>query len=546
MWVVTPAWSQSNESFRVEDWRGGSVESGLRLAMYRAGPGINAVGGVLNGRLRGGPGVLFSAPAQLADAGAGVLLAGRAGITNATIPGLQHALLSQEDVRSATDEFLADYAFSGTPDYTTIAGLAAGQPRQLVSVAAAHELLEGFTIAAGFHRPVSLAADFRAAGIEFVLDAGRRSGSQTIDIDVLGQLSGASGLRLDLDVLATGFGYRFASDDLGSWDFGASVSRTTASTVIDWSVEPELMIVLSGSQQYFFNDPSDPNLSADETNDLYWRAQADYRGSAWSARSGLRFASEGGVLTLMVDGRWTQDIRLADPSATVRGYLPSFLNLAGSPDPGPFEEELMDVERLDLAKPNLTRQTSDSLGTSATYRRPDEVMVTLDLGLGPHTLSANYVHYMGELSMEGTYGSRRGEPKVFRVGKSLDYEVRAALDLRFPDRMKGLGWALLPVRLLFLDFDGLIMQAFAGTTEYREPHYRIGGGVVYGSPIVSGVERNVRSDLNRLLDGAMPSGFALARSYTVFENLDVGVTAVGVPDLLLRTSLTWRLGRREP
>ncbi|NNE70791.1 MAG: hypothetical protein HKN29_10580, partial [Rhodothermales bacterium] len=255
----------------------------------------------------------------------------------------------------------------------------------------------------------------------------------------------------------------------------------------------------------------------------------------------LRYASPGERLVLSVAGNWAQDTALRDPAAFAEGHLPLFVNLSGETDPGPFEEELLDVERLNLAKPNLTRRTSDSLGTSVVFRQPSHVTFGMDIGMGAHTLTANYVLYGGELSLEGTYGSDKGTPKTFRVGKALKYEVRAGLDFRFPDRMRGAAWLLLPVRLLFLDLDGLLFQALGGVTGYADPHYTIGGGLASGTGVVQGVERNVEEDLFRLLDGRVPTSLALARRYTLLERVDVGVTVLGVPDLFFRTAVTYRL-----
>ncbi|MFT5143742.1 MAG: hypothetical protein ACI84D_002373, partial [Thalassolituus oleivorans] len=84
-------------------------------------------------------------------------------------------------------------------------------------------------------------------------------------------------------------------------------------------------------------------------------------------------------------------------------------------------------------------------------------------------------------------------------------------------------------------------QAMGNASGYSNPHYRIGAGVAFGQPVVTGVERNISGDLETILDGALPTGIAMARSYSLFDRLDVGVTVAGVPDLFFRTSVTYRL-----
>ncbi len=533
-----------NEDFRIESWSGGILESDWRLGLQPGAPGARSLGPVWSARHASGPGTLFSNPALLALGGTtGFAIEGRTGLTNAFLGFGNNALLSSERIETATDDFLSDFDYASTsaPQYTSLSGITAGQSGQIGALLVAHEVAPGVTLAGGYHRRASASASLRMSGLETVLDAGRRSGAQTIDIDILAQLSAAASFSLDLDQLALGTGFHLGTDDLGSWHAGFSILRRSAHANMNWSFQPGLMTVLSGSQQYFYNDPADPNLAAGESNTLFWRARAQYRGRAWGARGGLRFATPGQILVLSIAANWSQDLTMNDPAAFAEGHLPIFVNLSGEADPGPHEEELLDVEALNLAKPNLTRPTSDSLGTSMVFRQPSHLTFGVDLGLGAHTLTANYVLYHGELSVEGTYGTDSGTPKTFRVGKALDYEIRAGLDFQFPDRVRGAGWLLIPLRLAFLDLDGLLFQALGGVTGYSDPHYSIGGGVAAGSGIATGVERNVRDDMLRLLDGTTPTGLALARRYTLLDRVDVGVTVAGIPDLFFRTAVTYRL-----
>lgn len=541
--IATGVQAQSSEDFRVERWDGGVLEADVRLALSRGGPGFGATGGLVTGRGVGGPGNLFGNPALLGLRGPGLIVGGRAPLANGSLGMGSRTLIGRADVAEATNEFLGRLGYTGSesPVYTDVRAVRAGQPGQIGSMAASHPIAPGVFLAAGFHRPVGAALSFRTAGGEVVLDAGRRSGAQTIDIDVLAQMSAAGRMSLQMDQAAAGLAVHLGSDDLGSWHLGGALMRSRVTAGLEWTVEPDLMIVLSGSQQYFFNHPEDPNLAAGETNALFWSARARYTGSGWGARGGLRFATPEEGLVLSVGGSWTDTMTLSDPRAAAESYLPLFVNLGGELDPGPHEDELLDVEALNLAKPNLTSRTTDSLGTDVVFRQPASLTVGMDLGLGPLTLTGNYVRYAGEMSVEAVYGSRAGEPKRFRVGKRPDYEIRAGIDLRLPDRVRGAGWLLLPLRIVFLDLDGLLFQAMAPISGYRDPHYRIAGGLLYGDGIVTGVERNVRSDLENALNGPVLSGLAMARRYTLLDRLDVGVTVAGLPDLVLRTSVTYRM-----
>ncbi len=533
----------ANQDFRVESWAGGVLQADVRIGMNWGGPGFSSMGSVWSARTAMGGGVLFTNPALLGLVGGSVSVDGRAPMANGLFGAGEGVLLSSRQVRRSTDDLLLDLGYSSPspPGYTRIAGVTAGQGGEIGSIVGSYRVAPGLTVAAGYHRPFSVGLGLRSAGLETVLDAARRNGAQSIDIDLLAQLSGSIALRAQMDVLSAGFGVHVGTDDLGTFHIGAAISRYSGHANLDWELRPELMIVVSGSQQYFFNNPEDPNLAEGETNALFWNARARYRGAAWGSRIGLRFATPESGLVFSITGRSVQNLVMSDPKAFAESYLPLFVNLSGELDPESFEEDLLDVESLNLAKPTLTRRTTDSLGTDLTFRQPDVLTFGLDVGLGPHTLTVNYLLYDGELSAEGVYGSRRGVPKRFRLGKKMDYGIRLGLDLRFPDRLSGAGWFLVPFRLLFLDIDGLVFQALGSKTGYSNPHYRIGGGLVYGDAVVTGVERNVRQDLESTLGRAIPSGISMARHYTLFDRLNVGFTVAGVPDLLMRMGLVYQL-----
>ncbi|NNE69509.1 MAG: hypothetical protein HKN29_04005, partial [Rhodothermales bacterium] len=283
LFLAGGAHAQGNEDFRIERWGGGILESDWRLGIQSGAPGARSLGPVWSARNTRGPGTLFSNPAILGLSGSqGLVLEGRAALSNGNLGFGRDALLSPGRVQSATDDFLDDFDYAGSEvGYTALSGITAGQAGQLGALAIASSLGGGVTLAGGYQRRASALGQFRLSGLETVLDAGRRSGAQTIDIDVLAQLTAASSFSLDLDQVGIGLGIELGEDDLGAWHFGASALRRSAAVGLDWSMQPELMTVLSGSQQYFYNDPDDPNLAEGESNALYWRAKARYRGSAW-------------------------------------------------------------------------------------------------------------------------------------------------------------------------------------------------------------------------------------------------------------------------
>jgi hypothetical protein len=91
---------------------------------------------------------------------------------------------------------------------------------------------------------------------------------------------------------------------------------------------------------------------------------------------------------------------------------------------------------------------------------------------------------------------------------------------------------LLPLRLLFLDVDGLLFQAMGRYSGYRNPHYRLGGGLQQGTLLVGRLAADARPATQ-----VLPTGFSMGRQYTLFNGLDVGVMLFGVPDMAFRMSL---------
>jgi hypothetical protein len=119
------------------------------------------------------------------------------------------------------------------------------------------------------------------------------------------------------------------------------------------------------------------------------------------------------------------------------------------------------------------------------------------------------------------------------IGKTAQHGFGFGLDFKMKDKLGGWNYLLIPVRLLFLDIDGLLMQAFRPYTGYTNPRYRIGASVMTGSEIASGEFSNLDSALALPL----PMGISMGRTYRVFNAADVGFTVFGFPDLLFRFSL---------
>jgi hypothetical protein len=414
----------------------------------------------------------------------------------------------------------------------------------LSSFALAVPVHRRFVVAAGMHYPLDLSLGLSATGIEAQFEGEQSLGDQSIGINVQMNLDAVLDLSMRINTFSFGMGGLLYEGRFGGLTAGVAFNRYQITHALRAGIQPEARVEVSGLREYFFNDPGDTGLDvvAGETNAFYWRAQGNFTDAAWGVRAGLVYQIPWAGWNLSLAYNGTPTFRLSDDQAFAEGYVPSFIDLDASGEESvDAEGSLLAFDALNLAKPNLTQATGDSLGQVLTFRMPTSVTAGLDIALGPHTVAVNYIHYLNGFSYRGVYGKpgENLEDNTFALGKDLTSGVRLGVDLKFPDRLKGGAWALIPVRLLFLDLDGLLFQALGKYTGYKNPHYRFGGGVGFGPAVLEGRLAGQTEGLGTALGSPLPGGFSLGRQYTVFDNLDVGMMVFSVPDLLFRVSLAY-------
>lgn len=540
--AVTPAHAQDDEDFTLLRFRGGIVNTDLRAGLNLIGGGLGAgtMGGVISPTISNDASSLFTNPAGLGLlTNRQITLNMKAGIGNELLGiDLVDALDLQPEVVSNTDDALEELNFpeGNTPIYTELNEINVRQVGQLGSLSLAFPIHKNIVAAVGAHYPMDFTFDARASGIDVLLDAARQSGDQEIDIKFGANVGVLSNIGVRMSTLSVGLAGSLDEGSYGRLSGGFSLNRYSANAFINLNVEPDALVILSRSTEYYFNDPNDPNLQEGETNEFYLRAKGNYSSAEWGSRIGLYYQTPVENIALSLVYNSVPDFEMKDPNAFAESYLPIFINLDGELEPVGDEEDLLNVSAIDIAKPNLTEQTSDSLGQTIRMDVPSSLTFGVDVGIGPHALALNYVQYFGDLAYTVTYDD------TYRIGKSTTSGVRFGLDLQFPDRVKGASWALIPLRILFLDFDGFLFQALGKYTKYSDPHYRLGGGVFFGDGIVEGFEdEQLRQDLQDILDLPTPNGFSMGRQYTLFETLDIGVMVFSFPDIAFRFGATYNL-----
>ena len=567
--TVSSAYAQ--EDFSTLRFYGGnvSINSNLDLNILGTGTLGQSFGGVYSARVGAGAGAVFANPAELGRLGkASLMVNSRARILSGDFI-TPDELLDAADVsiRAETIPTLRDNLYFDESDCnlnvassgcdfveTELSNVNVGFNGGVSSFGVGIPLTESVGIGVGMYKPISLGFGLRATGLEMYLDAAQQTGDQTVAINFLAGISLNAAIGMDVSAFAVGAGATvYETEDLRV-SVGASLEQLFGRTQLYLNALPSAMVILSRSTEYYFNDPSDRNLTGDDTNMLMWDVMGDYKGSAagFRASAGVDYQ----FLSLTLGYRSGYTLEMTDPNARATSFTPNFLNLFPDdicdtyPDDDlPAECEQINFANIDLAKPNLTKQTLDSLGQEMSLELPSVFSIGLDAGFGKtnqHTVAVNASFYSGSLEMQGVYGGRgRASVDPYTIGFTPDIGVGLGLDLQFADELSPKGLLLLPVRLLFLDFDGLLMQALGGYTGYADPHYRIGFSAALGTYDVTHLlaedadQRQLVDDLNAL--GILPTGFSLGRQYTIFDRLDIAVNVIALPNLVAQTGLVYHI-----
>jgi len=547
--LVMSASAQTSEDFAAVRFEGGFLQADIRLGsnLFGSGVGGGSFGRVQSAFQRIDGAVVFGNPAALSfvnhrQIGIETRFPLRNGLFGIGSP----SLMSASTIRNRTDDILADFDFPSDeePVYTKVSQLSIGQPRQLSAFWFTWPVNENVGIGFGYRQPLLLASSIRGGGLLATFEGRQNSGGVAEQVNFLSEMALSSDAHLQLDELSVGTGGLLERYYIGSVWWGASLFRYSASASFNVDVHPQGLLTVSGTEQYFFNDPQDPNLDlmSGESNAFFWKMRAGYKGSGMGARIGLVHRSYrdrwGTSFLLSVP----PTLHLWDPSAMAESWLPKFVDLGGAINNNTDDTiDLLDIDGLDLSKPNLTRRTRDYLGPQVIVHLPTSLTVGLDVPLGRHRLVVNVLRYWGRMALRGDYGKESGEVQTFLFGKKPTWGIRGGIDFARGDALSGYGFWTVPLRILTLDIDGLLFQLISGPEGYANAHYRIGAGVGWGSPIVDGLENTLVSDAERLLGGLTPMSFSIGRAYTVHSRLDVGVHVFGLPDMIMRFSMAWNV-----
>lgn len=534
---VSTSMAQSAD-FQAVRWNGGELHSSLRSGVNASGAGLSrSTLGSLHAAY--GPfdaASVFGNPAALAFVDIPqVAIDFRLPMANGTYGVGPASLLSASQIQRTTDGFLEDlsYASGNAPVYTRADRILAGQPRQLSSIAASYPFDEYAVVSVGFRQPVLMEAVLVARGNELLMQGVQDDGSSSTRIDLSAALNVDAGVDVSLREMAFGAGGLLDDYSFGSIWWGGSAYRTHASVGLSMHMLPQAAIAIGGANPFYFNNPDDPNLdrSAGETNDFFWNVNGAYAGAGWGFRGGLVYRPYSEAWGATVNLNLAPRLDMGDRGAYAEGFLPAFVDIRGAMN-DPFQPELFNVEAVDLSRPNVTARTRDAMGSSMRIRLPSSLTLGLDRVLGRHRLAINATRYEGEFALSGQYGIRDGRLQPYVIGKRTTWGGTAALDLARPRSVL----LAIPLRLITLDVDGVILELLPGT-RFANPRYRFSGGFVSGPARTTGIDNSFADDLSSWIGGIVPTSLGVARTYTLFNTVHIGVNVYSVPDLLFRFTI---------
>jgi len=528
-----PCFSQKSDTPVMEYWSGGNMNVQFRINFNSldGGSGSGSFGRVISPGMGTGAASIFSNPAELALIKKPYLF-----VDSKFKIGVDLKSQLNDKIKSATTDFLKDtttfilnqssYRKNSNVDQSDIAN-----GGQLGTFAVAIPVYQSIVIGMGLNYPSDILLNLNGTGISTKLSSVKKVGNNNVNIDILLNPSIDNNYSFKMREITFGAGGELFDNEAGKLIGGFSVNKYDVDQNIYLNETFDGMIVLYQSEEHHFNDPNDPNIdwANGETNNFFFRASNNASNSGIGYRFGLVYNPGGWIpelsnFNLILSYDYVPKFVLTDNNAYMESYQPKFFTGKIMGDKNDPLDILIDS--LKISRPNLTGKTNNYFSQQTTFIFPSSLTIGVDAKLGEHTVALNFVKYMDEYSFQFD---------KYKIGKNLTAGLKLGASFRMPDELEGWNWAYLPLRLLYLDFDGILMQLFQDQTHYKNSYYKISGGVLFGDAIVEGIfDKQQAKSLKDGLNMPLPSGFALTREYNVFDYVNIGVLVFGFPDLALK------------
>jgi hypothetical protein len=238
-------------------------------------------------------------------------------------------------VNRKTDGFLSDLSFPAnqTPLYTETEFAAIGQPRQISAFWLTWPIKPTVAVGFGYRQPLLFSSSLKLSGFQTLLSGRKEKNTNSIQVDMLAELSLNSAIDLHLDEISVGTGGLLEQYPFGTVWWGITLYRLGASAHFSLDMLPQGVLTISGTEQFYFNDPGDPNLDPlkQETNAFFWKIRGGFQGSGVGARMGLMHRTYLETLGTSLFLDLAPRINMWDGDAFALSYMPRFINLEGGP-----------------------------------------------------------------------------------------------------------------------------------------------------------------------------------------------------------------------
>ncbi len=517
-------------------FNGGSLNLNLSFSsnFFGGGSGSGLTGGIISPTMMNKSASLFGNPAELSflsKAYSNVDYRFGIGASDFIEPSM---------ISSATDDYLKDTTMfiynQQSTNYTRINSSSFSLFGGVSSFSAAIPITDKITFGFGFNYPLMFNMDLRVNGIETELNTAQDLGGNETTFDMVLNTSINAKTVLNINEIVFGLGANIFNNENGYLSAGLSLSRKSAINNFDWLVKIDGAIILNHNNEYYFNDSNDPliNREAGESNNFYWKLKGNYRDVKYGGKIGLYYnfgkdKSSSWNLSLLYD--FEPDFNLNDENAIGESYQPKFIKgrILGTND------DAIDIQldSMNISKPQLTIKKDNVFTKNAILKMPSSLTFGVDASIKSGTsFSLNIIKYFGDFLYQ--YDK-------YAIGKTPNLGLKFAGNFHLDDELEGWGIPFIPIRLLFLDVDGLLFQIFRDETNYSNSYYRIGIGIITGDATSQGFDSDLTSSISDGLGIPFPYGISLSRRYTVFHNIDVGVMIFGIPDLAMKISIGYGL-----
>ncbi len=523
---------------KMEYYVGGLMNYKMSFGANTQGGGLGSggFGRVLAPGISTGPASIFTSPAELGLIKRPVVYLDTKMTISTNTVGLDLSSELNKLFKTSTTTFLKDtttFDFSKSkfpPIYTRVTNFDLGQSAEFSAFALALPINEKLTLGFGVYYPFNISSDFSITGFRTKLKSVKELSGQSIIVDLPLQTNFAANFNFSVNSLMFGGAYEVAKTDFGTTIVGASFNHYEVSEFVNINLRVDGMMVIQNKEAHF-NNPNDPNIdwAAGETNAFYWLARGNYKTSGWGFRLGAVQKNEKWNLVFSLD--IVPKFVMTDNNMFNQSYQPIFLT--GSPI-GKDNPLNIDINKLSLSKPNISAATKNSLEKTAETSYPSTLTIGGDYKTGSFTFGLNLVKYLSPIYLK---------IDKYKIGKDLSLGSKFSVDVQLADKVKKWGWLLVPSRLFpFFDIDGLLFQIFSKFTKYKNPHYRLEGGIVTGKAIAEGFTNPVQQNsMNDVLGIPFPTGISISREYTIYDRVHVGILVFSFPDFAFRYGIAYEL-----